>query len=1005
MDGFALRKIAVVAGIWLFGGIVSAAGPKFPAWREDATLHDVYFVDAQTGWAVGDRGTLWQTRDGGAHWSLHALPTNASLRSIAFADAQRGWIAGGWPNPYSGVTSGTLWRTLDGGKTWRQIETNHLPDLRQIGFFDLKHGWAVGEPSSLFPSGLLQTSDGGLTWQPVGELSHTRWNSAAMGHRSLGALVGVGGKLSFRRKQSLEPAEVGSIGLRNLHEVLLTNGPQGWAIGDGALVFRTQDAGHSWQLPPTELPPDAHELFDWQAMTAVGQHVWITGKPGTRVVHTQDGGRNWYWFNTEQNLPLHGLHFVDQQHGWAVGALGTILKTIDGGRTWQRQHSGGTRAALLGVFAQPEEIPWEMLAELSGNEGYLSVVHLLARHDLANSQAMQRQSEPRTQAALLSVGGSQFDPAWRFAWPQQTAGLSEDEILQQWNERIDGDVQAEIHRELVKRIRLWRPTVLVTSSAKTQTQHPLSRWLQELVRQAAEDADDPTRYPEHFAHAGLHPWKVDRLFGSLGAEASGDVTVKTTQLGLRLGEAYADAAISARGFLQAQSGDSPELWGFVQLEGGKSRGDFFSGLQLHPGSDARRQLNDSLLSGTAQLRKLAQRRRNVDQLIARLDETPKASLQLGSQIGSLVQGLKPEMGGTLIFQLAGQMHREGRWQQAAELHHLLIDQYPQHPAAPQAAVWLVQYYCSSEAAWRMQKRGSDAPRQDVVKAALTRNLNRDQAEQENSQAERWDKAATVAKWLQREHPAVYHQPSVRFPLTIADRRRGFPQQAESYILELFHARRGDAWGACAAAERWLGTRDHQNPKPVWECVPTETRPYLDGKLDDPCWQKAKPIVIHPPLKSGKFPETRCRLAYDDKFFYLAVSCQRAEKNASLAPEVARPRDADLSQRDRVELWLDLDRDYTTAFHLQMDDRGWVAEDCWGDSSWNPNWFVAATQSEEHWTIEAAIPWWELTGQPPQAPNAWTVGVVRTLPKLGAFSWSFSPNSPGHLAEMGLLVFR
>ena len=54
----------------------------------------------------------------------------------------------------------------------------------------------------------------------------------------------------------------------------------------------------------------------------------------------------------------------------------------------------------------------------------------------------------------------------------------------------------------------------------------------------------------------------------------------------------------------------------------------------------------------------------------------------------------------------------------------------------------------------------------------------------------------------------------------------------------------------------------------------------------------------------------------------------------------RPRDADLRPYDRVSLLLDLDRDYATYFHLQVDQRGCVCEDCWGDRTWNPRWFVA-----------------------------------------------------------------
>ena len=45
---------------------------------EDAELTDVFFVDADRGWAVGDRGVIWHTDDGGRRWQLQ--PTAATCR-------------------------------------------------------------------------------------------------------------------------------------------------------------------------------------------------------------------------------------------------------------------------------------------------------------------------------------------------------------------------------------------------------------------------------------------------------------------------------------------------------------------------------------------------------------------------------------------------------------------------------------------------------------------------------------------------------------------------------------------------------------------------------------------------------------------------------------------------------------------------------------------------------------------------------------------------------------
>ena len=47
---------------------------------------------------------------------------------------------------------------------------------------------------------------------------------------------------------------------------------------------------------------------------------------------------------------LNGVHFYDRARGWAVGNLGTILATVDGGLSWVKQASQSTGYVLNGAF-------------------------------------------------------------------------------------------------------------------------------------------------------------------------------------------------------------------------------------------------------------------------------------------------------------------------------------------------------------------------------------------------------------------------------------------------------------------------------------------------------------------------------------------------------------------------------------------------------------------------------------------------------------------------------
>src|SRR5262249_54317220 len=156
----------------------------------------------------------------------------------------------------------------------------------------------------------------------------------------------------------------------------------------------------------------------------------------------------------------------------------------------------------------------------------------------------------------------------------------------------------------------------------------------------------------------------------------------------------------------------------------------------------------------------------------------------------------------------------------------------------------------------------------------------------------------------------------------------------------------------AAAELWLSNRNGPPPRPAAVCRQTAVPPYLDGKLDDECWRGVRPMVLRNAAEdTTKEYATEAWFTYDANFLYVALRCKHPA-GRQVAPVKPRSRDADLSRFDRVSILLDVDRDYSTCFHLQVDQRGCVCEDCWGDRSWNPPWYVAVHSEPDCWQIEA-----------------------------------------------------
>ncbi len=78
-------------------------------------------------------------------------------------------------------------------------------------------------------------------------------------------------------------------------------------------------------------------LFD--AARAGGETIVAVGKMG-EILRSEDGGNTWHRVNSRTSDPLLGVGFSDDEHGVVVGANGVYLDTSDGGKIWKRRSIG-----------------------------------------------------------------------------------------------------------------------------------------------------------------------------------------------------------------------------------------------------------------------------------------------------------------------------------------------------------------------------------------------------------------------------------------------------------------------------------------------------------------------------------------------------------------------------------------------------------------------------------------------------------------------------------------
>lgn len=120
-------------------------------------LYDVFFVDNMTGWVVGQDlsfdhfAVIFKTDDGGANWNMQTFGADEKLQGVWFADGSLGWAVGG-----SG-SSGIVMHSDNGGTTWTYQEANTPNSLTSVFFADKINGWAVG-----YEGTIIYTNNGGI---------------------------------------------------------------------------------------------------------------------------------------------------------------------------------------------------------------------------------------------------------------------------------------------------------------------------------------------------------------------------------------------------------------------------------------------------------------------------------------------------------------------------------------------------------------------------------------------------------------------------------------------------------------------------------------------------------------------------------------------------------------------------------------------------------------------------------------------------------------------------
>ncbi|MBZ0182531.1 MAG: T9SS type A sorting domain-containing protein [Melioribacteraceae bacterium] len=365
-------------------------------------LHDVKFIDINTGFAVGGtflngnwKGTILKTTNGGSDWTV-AHESSIFFQSIDITPNNTIWACGGthylakstdlgntWTESNANSGSETygisykikfidddrgllhignankLFRTTNGGSNWELLETGLDGNSVNIEYFSDGTVYTVLQ-NGLAHSGFYKSTNHGTTWTTVKYVEDIYFNLKFLFKDKNFGFFNINSANKFITTKD-GGLTYNDFNISTDFLYFKENTLYGWASSYGKHLLRTTN-GKTWNIIESSTTTGKEiysikgmQFFDENNGFAIGVIKLSDVSTQQVLMGTNDGGITW----EVKELPYGpvAIHFVDETYGWVVGALGMIYKTLDGGATWGPQTSG-TSEMLLDVFFYDEMLGW-----------------------------------------------------------------------------------------------------------------------------------------------------------------------------------------------------------------------------------------------------------------------------------------------------------------------------------------------------------------------------------------------------------------------------------------------------------------------------------------------------------------------------------------------------------------------------------------------------------------------------------------------------------------------
>jgi photosystem II stability/assembly factor-like uncharacterized protein len=133
-------------------------------------------------------------------------------------------------------------------------------------------------------------------------------------------------------------------------------GAEGWAVGQ-SIIYYSSDYGKNWIFQTSSSDARLYSVYFVNT-----QHGWAVGAAGT-IMHTTNGGRMWKMTKSAKSIIFTSVCFTDDMNGWIVGRddtkhVGVVLRTSNGGKEWIETQISSKQNSFVKVFFLDKQKGW-----------------------------------------------------------------------------------------------------------------------------------------------------------------------------------------------------------------------------------------------------------------------------------------------------------------------------------------------------------------------------------------------------------------------------------------------------------------------------------------------------------------------------------------------------------------------------------------------------------------------------------------------------------------------